>query len=93
LILTPVLLTDTPVFAGSSFNTLSQVTRVIKVKSAKEIERINEQIRIARAKSAHALSKEEIEKIKIQAEQVISHQAEMVMQQGASVFSGSQVIE
>lgn len=93
LILTPVLCFETPVYAGSSFSGLSQVTSVVTVDNAKTMERIAEQIRIARAKSAHALSKDEIEKIKLQAELAIANQAEMVIQPGASVFMGSQIIE
>lgn len=93
MILTPVLWIDTPAYAGSSFDSLSHVTNVITVNNSKEIERIIEQIRIARAKSAHALSKDEIEKIKLQAEQAVVNQAGMVVEPGASVFVGSQIIE
>ena len=91
--LTPVLLFDTPVYAGSSFSTLSQVTNVVKVKDAKELAKIMEQIRIAKAKSAHALSREEIEKIRMEAEQIVANQSGMVVQPGAAVFVCSQVIE
>jgi hypothetical protein len=36
---------------------------------------------------------DEIEKIKLQAELAVANQAEMVIQPGASVFIGSQIIE
>ena len=74
------------------------MTSVVTVKNTKEMERIVEQIRAARAKSARALSKDEIEKIKLQAEQAVDNQNEKVVntlddpQAGAAVFVGSQII-
>lgn len=74
------------------------MTSVVTVKNTKEMERIVEQIRAARAKSARALSKDEIEKIKRQAEQAVDNQNEKVInplddpQSGAAVFVGSQII-
>lgn len=55
--------------------------------------RIYKQIEEARAMSQHVLSREEIEKIKAQAQAVLKEQAELVNESGSSVYCGSQVIE
>lgn len=93
MILTPVLWVDATAYAGSSFTTLSEITTLISIRNAKEMTRIYKQIEEARAMSQHVLSREEIEKIKAQAEAVLKQQSELVNESGASVYCGSQVIE
>lgn len=93
LTLTPVLLIEAPVYAGSSFATLSMTTNVIAIKNAEEINRIIEQVNAARAASQRALSNDEIAKIKDQAQQAQDNQAMMIVDAGATIFCGSHIIE
>ena len=95
--LTPVIGLEAPAYAGSNFKSLSRVTSVIDINNSKVMERIIEQIKIARAKSAKPLSKDEIEKLILQAQETVARQAAMADIErptpGASVFTGSQVIK
>ena len=93
LSLTLVLWSIAPVYAGSSFENLSNSTSVITIKNAEQLNRIIEQLIEARKASQKALSKEEIERIKQQAEEVLAREAAKEVDAGAMVFAGSQVIE
>ncbi len=93
LSLTLVLWNFTPAYAGSSFENLSKSTSFITIKNAEALNKIVEQLIEARKASQKALSKEEIERIREQAKEVLAHQIEKEVDAGAAVFTGSQVIE
>lgn len=82
-----------PVYAGSSFSALSKTTDIIKIENAVKMDRIIEQIAEARKASQKALSKEEIEKLKQKADEVLTGHAVQTDDAGAMVFAGSQIIE
>ena len=89
-----VLWSIAPVYAGSSFTALSQTTNVIAIKNAEEMSRIIEQIIEARKATQKALSKEEIERIKERADEVLHGQTTKGADDaGAMVYVGSEVIK
>lgn len=57
--------------AGSNFSTLSQVTNVIRVKNEQEMQRINRIVEEAKEMSQEGLSKEELEKMKQHADEIL----------------------
>lgn len=93
LILPPLLLIDGDVFAGSSLANVSSVLEIIAVKNKEEMDRIIEQIIEARRASQRALSPEEIEKIRQQAQAVLAAQKADLETAGAMVFASCQIIE
>ena len=93
LFLAPALLIDVPVYAGSNFTVLSQVTNVIKIRNAQEMEKIVEQLIAARAASQKALSQEEIARIGKEAQEAKANQEALIVDSGAMVFCGSVVVE
>lgn len=93
LIWTPVLWADRLSFAGTSLSSLSEATSIITVKNAKELSRIVKLIEEAKKDSKLVLSREEIEKIRQKAEQVLQDEANTPNEEaGASVYCGSQII-
>ncbi len=79
--------------AGTSFSILSDVTTVIAIKNRQEMERIYIQIIEAKAASQRILSKAELEIIKALADEVFRDQAHSIVDSGATVYCGSQVME
>ncbi len=93
LLLIPVLLFVIPAYAGTSLSSLSATTDVITVRNKEQLNRIIEQIIEARKASQKALSAEEIAKIKEQAEKALKDAELLLNNDGAMVYTGSQIVE
>ena len=93
LIHVQVLISVTPVEAGTTFSDISKSTYIFEIKNAEEMNRIIEQILEAKRTSQRALSKDEIEKIMKQAKEARENQAVMIVDIGAMVYTGCQIIE